>query len=174
MITITSRKRLGDPWQSSQGNTYFPFVVNLSDGSTVMANGASEDPWWKEGVPVIFKDSGNRTKKGLPKGGFDKAEGVIPSATPAANRSIVANADREIGMRVGMSINNACTLLGEEALEFSPAAFEKELERLARAIYRVAEKIASNPSGDSPPAAKNSGVMTEIPSQADADEETPF
>jgi hypothetical protein len=72
-----------------------------------------------------------------------------------------------------MSINNACTLLGEEALEFSPAAFEKELERLARSIYRVAEKIASNPSGDSPPA-KSSGVMTEIPSQADADEETPF
>jgi hypothetical protein len=146
MITITSRKRLGDPWESSQGNTYFPFVVNLSDGTTVMANGASEDPWWKEGVPVVFKDSGNRTKKGLPKGGFDKAEGVIPSATPAANRTIVANADREIGMRVGMSINNACSLLSGTKLK--GAEFEKELEALARSIYAVAERITTNPTGE--------------------------
>jgi hypothetical protein len=58
MITITSRKRLGDPWESKQGNTYFPFVVNLSDGTTVMANGASEDPWWKEGVPVRIAEIG--------------------------------------------------------------------------------------------------------------------
>ena len=115
-----------------------------------MANGASEDPWWKEGVPVVFKDSGNRTKKGLPKGGFDKAEGVIPSATPAANRSIVANADREIGMRVGMSINNACNLLKGEDL--SEQEFSSKLERLARSIYTVAEKIAANPSGESPAA----------------------
>jgi hypothetical protein len=146
MITITSRKRLGDPWESSQGNTYFPFVVNLSDGTTVMANGASEDPWWKEGVPVVFKDSGNRTKKGLPKGGFDKAEGVIPSATPAANRTIVANADREIGMRVGMSINNACSLISGTKLK--GAEFEKELEALARSIYAVAERITTNPTGE--------------------------
>lgn len=124
-----------------------------------MANGASEDPWWKEGVPVVFKDSGNRTKKGLPKGGFDKAEGVIPSATPAANRSIVANADREIGMRVGMSINNACNLL--RGSDLSEQEFSSKLERLARSIYTVAEKIASNPSGESP--AADTG-----------DEETPF
>ena len=160
MTTITSRKRLGDPWESNQGNTYFPFVVNLSDGTTVMANGASEDPWWREGTPVVFKDSGNRT---------NMPQGVVPSATPASNVSRVAHGEREIGMRVGMSINNACTLLGEEALEFSPAAFEKELERLARSIYRVAEKIASNPSGDSTPAAEATKVA-----QSDADEETPF
>jgi hypothetical protein len=124
-----------------------------------MANGASEDPWWKEGTPVVFKDSGNRTKKGLPKGGFDKAEGVIPSATPAANRSIVANADREIGMRVGMSINNACNLL--KGSDLSEQEFSSKLERLARSIYTVAEKIAANPSGESP--AADTG-----------DEETPF
>tara|TARA_R100001463_G_scaffold22131_1_gene53105 strand:- start:10356 stop:10835 length:480 start_codon:yes stop_codon:yes gene_type:complete len=159
MITVTSRKRLGDPWESSQGNTYFPFVVNLSDGTTVMANGASEDPWWKEGTPVVFKDSGNRTKKGLPKGGFDKAEGVIPSATPAANRTIVANADREIGMRVGMSINNACNLL--RGGDYSEQEFDAKLERLARSIYTVAERIASSPSGESPAATTG-------------DEETPF
>jgi len=124
-----------------------------------MANGASEDPWWREGSPVVFKDSGNRTKKGLPKGGFDKAEGVIPSATPAANRSIVANADREIGMRVGMSINNACNLL--KGSDLSEQEFSSKLERLARSIYTVAEKIAANPSGESP--AADTG-----------DEETPF
>ena len=159
MTTVTTRKRLGDPWESSQGNTYFPFVVNLSDGTTVMANGATEDPWWKEGVPVIFKDNGNRTKKGLPKGGFDKPEGVIPSATPAANRSSVANADREIGMRVGMSVNNACNLLRGSKL--SGEEFDSKLEALARSIYKVAERIASNPSGAEAPAAT-------------ADEETPF
>jgi len=159
MTTVTTRKRLGDPWESSQGNTYFPFVVNLSDGTTVMANGASEDPWWKEGVPVIFKDNGNRTKKGLPKGGFDKPDGVIPSATPAANRSSVANADREIGMRVGMSVNNACNLLRGSKL--SGEEFDSKLEALARSIYTVAERIASNPSGAEAPAAT-------------ADEETPF
>ena len=124
-----------------------------------MANGASEDPWWREGSPVVFKDSGNRTKKGLPKGGFDKAEGVIPSATPAANRTIVANADREIGMRVGMSINNACNLL--RGSDLSEQEFSSKLERLARSIYTVAEKIAANPSGESP--AADTG-----------DEETPF
>jgi hypothetical protein len=124
-----------------------------------MANGASEDPWWKEGTPVVFKDSGNRTKKGLPKGGFDKAEGVIPSATPAANRSSVAHGDREIGMRVGMSINNACNLL--RGSDLSEQEFSSKLERLARSIYTVAEKIASNPSGESP--AADTG-----------DEETPF
>ncbi len=165
MITITSRTRLGDPWESSQGNTYFPFVVNLSDGTTVMANGASEDPWWKEGVPVVFKDSGNRTKKGLPKGGFDKAEGVIPSATPAANRTIVANADREIGMRVGMSINNACSLLNGTKLK--GAEFEKELESLARSIFAVAERITANPSGET-----LHDVKAAI--AAEADEEVPF
>ena len=155
MTTVTTRKRLGDPWESSQGNTYFPFVVNLSDGTTVMANGASEDPWWKEGVPVIFKE-------GLPKGGFDKPEGVIPSATPAANRSSVANADREIGMRVGMSVNNACNLLRGSKL--SGEEFDSKLEALARSIYTVAERIASNPSGAEAPAAP----------AATADEETPF
>ncbi len=124
-----------------------------------MANGASEDPWWKEGVPVIFKDNGNRTKKGLPKGGFDKPDGVIPSATPAANRSSVAHGDREIGMRVGMSINNACNLL--KGGDYSEQEFDAKLEALARSIYTVAEKIAANPSGDSPAATTG-------------DEETPF
>jgi hypothetical protein len=165
MITVTSRKRLGDPWESSQGNQYFPFVVNLSDGTTVMANGASEDPWWKEGTPVVFKDSGNRTKKGLPKGGFDKPQGVVPSATPASNVSRVAHGEREIGMRVGMSINNACSLLSGTKLK--GAEFEKELEALARSIYAVADRITANPTGET-----LHDVKAEI--AAEADEEVPF
>ena len=164
MITVTSRKRLGDPWESNQGNTYFPFVVNLSDGTTVMANGATEDPWWKEGTPVVFKDSGNRTKKGLPKGGFDKPMGVVPSATPASNVSRVAHGEREIGMRVGMSINNACSLLSGTKLK--GAEIEKELEALARSIYAVADRITANPTGTLHDA------KAEI--AAEADEEVPF
>lgn len=164
MITVTSRKRLGDPWESKQGNTFFPFVVNLSDGTTVMANGSSEDPWWKEGTPVVFKDSGNRTAKGLPKGGFDKPMGVVPSATPASNHSRVAHGEREIGMRVGMSINNACSLLSGTKLK--GAEFEKELEALARSIYAVADRITANPTGDT-----LHDVKAEI---AEAEEEVPF
>jgi len=160
MITVTSRKRLGDPWESKQGNTFFPFVVNLSDGTTVMANGSSEDPWWREGTPVVFKDSGNRTAKGLPKGGFDKPMGV---ATPASNHSRVAHGEREIGMRVGMSINNACSLLSGTKLK--GAEFEKELEALARSIYAVAERITANPAGET--------VDVQAPA-AEADEEVPF
>tara|TARA_R110000803_G_scaffold141354_2_gene207801 strand:+ start:421 stop:900 length:480 start_codon:yes stop_codon:yes gene_type:complete len=159
MITVISRKRLGDPWENQSGKQMFPYVVNLSDGSTIMANGASEDPWWREGTPVIFKDNGNKTKSGLSKGSFDKPEGVIPTATPAANVSRVAHGDREIGMRVGMSINNACNLLRGSKL--SGEEFDTKLEALARSIYTVAERITSNPSGAEAPAAT-------------ADEETPF
>jgi hypothetical protein len=165
MITVTSRKRLGEPWESKQGNTFFPFVVNLSDGTTVMANGSSEDPWWKEGTPVVFKDSGNRTAKGLPKGGFDKPMGVVPSATPASNHSRVAHGEREIGMRVGMSINNACNLLRGTTLK--GAEFERELEARARAIYAVAERITANPTGETLHDAKAAIA-------AEADEEVPF
>ena len=168
MITVISRKRLGDPWENQSGKQMFPFVVNLSDGSTIMANGISEDPWWREGTPVIFKDNGNRTKSGLPKGGFDKPEGVIPTATPAANVSRVAHGDREIGMRVGMSINNACNLLRGGKL--SGEEFDSKLEALARSIYTVAERITSNPSGAEAPAAPAAPVSP----AATASEETPF
>ena len=147
MITVLDRKRHGDPWEGKHG-TFFPFIVQLSDGTSVMANSTSEDPWWKEGVPVIFKDSGNRTKKGLPKGGFDKPmEGVTTTSTstPIEKVSRVNHNDREIGMRVGMSINNACNLLSGTNLK--GAEFERELETLARSIYSVAERMAGNPTG---------------------------
>lgn len=114
---------------------------------------------------MVFKDSGNRTAKGLPKGGFDKPMGVVPSATPASNHSRVAHGEREIGMRVGMSINNACSLLSGTKLK--GAAFEEELEGLARSIYAVAERITANPTG-----ANLHDVKAEI--AAEAEEEVPF
>ncbi len=143
--TIRTKIMSQKPGKAFGSPEMFPINLEFANGDKGQAYSPSANPPYNVGDEVDiehYKDSKNNIKQFKVKKA-DGGSGSQPASQPSSQGSGTRDSNYNIGMRIGMVLNNVCGYIATKNLPFT----EEEIMKHARILYGCSVKMENAAKG---------------------------